>query len=152
MHQRSVSLILILVAGLLLAAPAGVLAAKPTMERGSFTETFPDDFILDLCGIETMTTWTQHWSVKTFADGSEQVHVNRTFVSDDPRLPIEKGAGATFVSPDGVRTVVDKPIQLIRRGGGVILLDAGRITFGNELEIHGPHPSLFVDLADYYCP
>jgi hypothetical protein len=57
--------------------------------------------------------------------GSEQVHVVRTFVSDDPRLPIERGAGTTFIAPDGTRKVVGKPLQLIGPDGGVRILDAG---------------------------
>jgi hypothetical protein len=127
-------------------------AAGPTIERGRFRERFFDDFILELCGIETYTTLTQVFSVKTFPDGSEQVHVVRTFVSDDPRLPIERGAGTTFVAPDGTRTVIGKPIQLIGPDGGVRLLDAGLVEFGDELVVRGPHPSLDADLAEYYCP
>jgi hypothetical protein len=143
----------ILVIGLLAlqAAPAGA-AGRPTIERGQIRERFFDDFIFELCGIETYTTWTERFSVKTFADGSQQVHVVRTFVPEDPRLPIEKGAGTTFVSPDGTRRVVGKPIQLIGPDGGVRLIDAGLVEFGDELIIRGPHPSLDADLADYYCP
>ena len=91
--------------------------------------------------------------MKTFPDGSQQVHVTRTFVSDDPRLPIEKGAGTTFIDANGVRTVIGTPIHLIGPNGGTRLIDAGLVTFGNELVVRGPHPSLFVpDLAPYYCP
>jgi hypothetical protein len=126
---------------------------KPVIERASFVDVFPDDFILDLCGIETTTKLTQRDEVKTFPDGSQQVHVTRTFVSDDPRLPVEKGAGTTFITPDGVPTVTGTPIHLIGPDGGTRLIDAGRVTFGTELDVRGPHPSLFVpDLAPYYCP
>jgi hypothetical protein len=91
--------------------------------------------------------------VTTFPDGSQQVHITRTFVSDDPRIPIEKGAGTTFIDANGVRTVVGTPIHLIGPNGGTRLIDAGLVTFGDELEVRGPHPSLFVpDLAPYYCP
>jgi hypothetical protein len=136
------------------AAPvAGAAGGKPVIERGSFVDVFEDDFIFDLCGIETTTTLTQRFEVKTFPDGSQQVHVTRTFVSDDPRLPIEKGAGTTFIDANGVRTVVGTPIHLIGPNGGTRLIDAGLVTFGDELEVRGPHPSLFVpDLAPYYCP
>lgn len=138
------------------AATAGaVQAGGPTRDGGSFTERFFDDFIFDLCGIETFTTWTQHWSSKVFKDGSEVVHVNRKFVSDDPRLPIEKGAATSFIAPDGTRRVVGKPIQLIGPKGGVRILDAGWVEFdplGNVVDMRGPHPSLDVDLALYYCP
>lgn len=131
-----------------------VLAAPPKIERGSFTETFADDFLFDLCGIRTQTTLTQRWSVKTSANGSESVHVVRTFVPADRRLPVEKAAGVTFVAPDGSRRVVGKPIQLIGPRG-VRLLDAGWVAFdadGSVSTVRGPHPSLDANLADFYCP
>lgn len=137
---------------LLLGAAAPAAAARPTIFRERFEERFADDFIRDLCGIETFTTWTQHHTVKIFPNGSEQVHVVRTFVSDDPRLPIEKGAATTFIAPDGTRRVVGKPLQLIGPDGGVRILDAGWVEFGEETLVRGPHPSLGVDLAPYYCP
>jgi hypothetical protein len=133
--------------------PASPAAARgPTIQHERFEERFADDFILDLCGIETVTTWTQQHTIKIFPDGSEQVHVVRTFVSDDPRLPIERGAATTFIAPDGTETVVGKPLQLIGPDGGVRILDAGWVEFGEELIVRGPHPSLGVDLAPYYCP
>jgi hypothetical protein len=130
-------------------------AAPPVTERGSFVETAEDEFILELCGIQTQTTWTQHWSVTEFADGSQIVHVVRTFVPDDPRLPVEKGAGTTFIAPDGTRRVVGTPLHLFDPDGGVRLLDAGWVEFdpdGDLSDVRGPHPSLDVDLHDYYCP
>lgn len=137
-------------------AAAGASAAAPAIERGRFEERFFDDFILELCGIETFTTLTQTFSVKTFPDGSEQVHVVRTFVPDDPRIPDERGAATAFVAPDGTRTVIGKPLQLFGTDGGVRLLDAGLVEFGDELVIHGRHDELVfdpdVDLAPYYCP
>jgi hypothetical protein len=135
------------------AAPAAGAGGKPVIERDSFVDVFADDFIFDLCGIETTTTLTQRFEVKTFPDGSQQVHVTRTYVSEDPRLPIEKGAGTTFIDADGVRTVAGTPIHLIGPRGGTRLIDAGLATFGDELDVRGPHPSLLVpDLAPYYCP
>ena len=141
-----------------LAGGAGTAAAAgggPTITNGGESLTFADDFILDLCGIETDTTLTEKWTHKQFRDGSETLHVVRTFVSADPRLPIEKGAGTTFTAPDGSRRVVGKPLQLIGPDGGVRVLDAGWVLFdpdGNLVEMRGPHPSLGVDLADLYCP
>jgi hypothetical protein len=81
---------------------AGAAAADgPIIDRFTFVETMPDDFILDICGIDTMTTITGSITVKEFPDGSVQEHVNITLVSDDPRLPIEKQA-ATRGSADAV--------------------------------------------------
>ena len=67
------------------AAPA--VADGPVIERASYVERFEDDYILDLCGIETWTTVTERWSSKKFPDGSEIFHVVRPFVPDDPLLP-----------------------------------------------------------------
>ena len=152
MNHRAISLSVgvALIVGAMSAPSAQ--AGGPLQERGSTTETFFDDVIFELCGIETMTTLTQHWSVKTYADGSEVVHVTRTYVSDDPRLPIEKGAATSFNAPDGTRRVVGKPIQLIGPKGGVRILDAGWIEIGDTITMRGPHPSFGIDLAPYYCP
>ena len=67
-------------------------AGGPTRHGDAYTDTFVDDFIFDLCGIATMTTVTERFSVKTFADGSQIVHANREFVPADVRIPIEVGA------------------------------------------------------------
>jgi hypothetical protein len=149
------SLVIATTIGLTATSATAASAAPPVRESGSFVRTFDDAFILVLCGIKTRTTETQRWSSTVRADGSEVVHVVRTFVSDDPRLPVEKGAGTTFIAPDGTRRVVGKPIQLIGPTGGVRLLDAGQVVFdpaGNPSDVRGPHPSLDADLRDYYCP
>lgn len=136
----------------LLLLPSAVSAAGPQIERGSFVDRFFDDFIYDLCGIETYTTLTERWSLKTFPDGTEQVNVVRTFVSDDERLPIEKGAATAFNYPDGTRTVVGKPIQLFDPEGGVRLIGAGWTHFGEDgVTIRG-RDGLNIDEAAYYCP
>jgi hypothetical protein len=152
MSRRTIGPALVagILAASLVAGAAG--AAQPTRDGGRFTVTEFDVFIFELCGIETMTTWTQVWSVKDFADGSSIVHVTRRFVPEDPRLPIEKAGGTTFIAPDGTRTVVGTPIHLIARNGGTTILDAGLIVLGDEITVRGPHPSFDVDLADYYCP
>ena len=141
-----------------LAGGAGTAAAAgggPTVTTGGGTETFADDFILDLCGIETETTVTERWTLKEFPDGSETLHVVRTFVSADPRLPVEKGAATSFIAPDGSRRVAGTPLHLIWPHGGTRTVDAGWVLFdadGNLVEMRGPHPSLGADLADLYCP
>jgi len=133
-----------------------VQAGGPARDSDSYTVTFFDDFIFELCGIETMTTLTERWTFKEFADGSAIFHVNRTFVPDDPRIPVERGAGTSLIAPDGSRVVVGKPTQLFDRDGGIRLLDAGRAMFdefGEVISISGQSVSLVVDdLAPYYCP
>lgn len=138
--------------GIATSGVTAVLAAEPEIIHGTNRETFFDDFILDLCGIETMTTVTEHWTLWRYADGSEKFQSSRMFVSEDPRLPVEYGAGMSTFAPDGTQTVQGSPIRLRRPGEGIILLDAGFVSFGNDLTVHGPHPSLDIDLAEAYCP
>jgi hypothetical protein len=156
MTRRSI-LIALAVAVLATMLPAGLaLGGGPAIIRDSYTVTIHDDFIEELCGIDTVTTVTERWSLKEFADGSAILHVNRTFVPDDPRFPVEKGAGTSFIAADGSRTVVGKPTQLFEPGGGIRLLDAGRALFdasGNLVAVRGRSESLAAaDLAVYYCP
>jgi hypothetical protein len=141
------------------AAPAGASGGggAPTIEHARYTDVLaPDDFLLDLCGIETNTTVTELDILKTWPDGSQTFHVERTFVPDDPRLPIERGAGTSYFAPDGTQLrIVGKPIQLIsRRGGGVRALDAGQTILGDPTVVHG-HTDVGLgneDLAPFYCP
>ena len=154
-RTSSWALVIVPALGLTATTATAASAAPQVRDSGSTVRTFDDTFIRGLCGIRTRTTETQRWSSTVRADGSEVVHVVRTFVSDDPRLPIEKGAGTTFRAPDGSSRVVGKPIQLIGPNGGVRLLDAGRVVFdraGNPTDVRGPHPSLGADLRAYYCP
>ena len=123
------------------------------IERGTTRDTFFDDYLFDICGIETMTTVVEHWTLKTFPDGSQQFQSSRTFTPEDRRIPIEKGGAMGFYTPEGEKTVAGKPLQLIsQQGGGVTVLDAGRVTFGDVLDVRGPHPSLDMDLVELYCP
>lgn len=136
-----------------LMATAPALAAKPeTVHSGKYTDTFFDDFILELCGIETMTTVTEHWTLTTYADGSQRFTNGRKFVPLSTELTwIEYGAGMSTWDANGVQTVHGSPLRIQRRGEGMILLDAGYVTLTDDPTIHGPHPSLEMDLADVYC-
>ena len=137
------------------AAPASASGGAPTITRGGGQETFADDFILELCGIESDVTVTERWTLTQFPDGSETLQVERSFVSSDPRIPTERGAGISFTASDGTRRVVGKPIQLFDPDGGVRVIDAGWVEFdseGEQIDTRGPHPSLDIDLADLYCP
>ena len=137
----------------LAAGAGGALAAKPASEHsGQVRETFFDEFIYDLCGIETMTTVTERWTLTTYADGSQRFTNSRRFVPADRRIPIEFGAGMSTWDANGVQTVHGSPIRLQLRGGGIVLLDAGFVTLSDDPTVHGPHPSLDLDLAELYCP
>jgi hypothetical protein len=144
-----------LLLGLAVAAPAS--AAGPVFrESDAYTDRFFDDFIWDLCGIETWTTLTERWTFTEFADGSTVFHDVRTFVPDDPRIPIERGAATSFNATDGSRVVIGSPTRLTyRNGGGTLVLDAGRGTIdpnGDLVDTRGRASSWVVDLADVYCP
>jgi len=140
--------------GILSAGATSAFAAKPDTERqGKETVTFFDDFILDVCGISTMTTVTENWTLTTYADGTQRFVDSRTFVPADKRIPIEYGAGMSTWDVNGVQTVHGSPLRLrSQQGGGIRILDAGLVTLGDDITVHGPHPSLDVDLTDYYCP
>jgi hypothetical protein len=153
--QRITTCAAIAAAALVVLPAAPASAGRPVIERASYTDRVVDDLILDLCGIETWTTVTERWSSKRFPDGSEIFHVVRTFVPDDPRIPVEKGAATSYFAPDGSRTTVGTPIHLMDQSGGTMLIDAGRALFdsdGNLVSVNGPHPALESDLAEYYCP
>ncbi len=154
-RTASWSLAITTAVGLATVPATAASAAAPVTERGSFVETFDDEFILELCGIVTRTTLTQRWSATVYPDGSEIVHVVRTFVPEDPRVPVEKGAGTTFIAPDGTRRVVGKPVQLFDPDGGVRLLATGWVEFDPDGDIsraRGAHSPLPEDLSEYYCP
>ena len=142
---------------LVVALGAGnVQAAGPEQISDSYTDTFFDDFIFELCGIETMTTVTERWTLKIYPDGSEVFHDVRTFVPADRRIPVEKGAGTSFTALDGWRRVVGKPIQLFYPDGGVKTLDAGQAIFdanGDLVDVRGRHDFITgSDKAELYCP
>ena len=151
-HTATLSVALALAISALASVPA--MAGGPVRTSDAYTVTFFDDFIFELCGIETETTLTERWVRKDFPDGSSTLQVTRTFVPDDPRIPIEKGAGTGRTAPDGSKVVVGSPIRLYDRHGGLRLLDAGRAIFdpfGDIVSHHG-HSEIFdVDLATAYC-
>jgi hypothetical protein len=133
-------------------AMAGSGGGKPTVEREVVTETFVDEFIFDICGVETNTTLTQRMTTKTFPDGSQTVHVVAEFVPEDPSIASERAAWTDFVEPDGTVTTKGLAIRLYRQGGGTIIRDAGWVRFlDGGLVVRGPHPFLETNPADVYC-
>jgi hypothetical protein len=116
---------------------------KPTIERDVIEETFFDDFILDVCGVETFTTQTEVNIIKTFPDGSQTVHRRVQFVPDDPNIASERWARTDFFAPDGTERIVGLAIRLYRHGEGTIIRDAGWVqVLEDGLVIRGPHPFL----------
>jgi hypothetical protein len=131
--------------------------AGPVVVHTEYSDVLaPDDFFLDLCGIVTSTAVKEVDVLKTWPDGSQTFHVERSFVPSDPRLPIERGAGTAYFAPDGTMTAITgKPIQLIDRHGGVRALDAGLTVLGGSTAVHHGHLDVGIDnpnLASLYCP
>ena len=129
---------------------------RPVIERQHYVDYLaPDDFFIDLCGIVTNTTVKELDILKTWPDGSQSFHVERSFIPDDPRLPIERGAATSYFAPDGTMLrITGKPIQLIGPHGGVRALDAGLTMLGDPTVVHG-HNDVGIhnsDLAPFYCP
>ena len=134
------------------AGPAVAAGGKPVMERETFEVTYFDDFIFDLCGVETMTTQTQTTTIKTFPDGSVTEHINVEYVPDDPSIASERYGRTNFFAPDGTQTIVGLAIRLYRKGEGTIIRDAGWVRVEEDgLVIRGPHPFLETDPAEVYC-
>ncbi len=128
-------------------------AAGPVRMSDAYTDTFFDDFIFELCGIETLTTVTERWTLKEFADGTATLHVNREFLPHDRRIPLERGAGTSFFAVDGTQTTVGSLTRLFDQDSHrLLLVDGGRVVFGDEIAIRGHVESFDVDLAEYYCP
>lgn len=155
MHRRTATLSIVAALVIGSVATASAQAAGPIRESDAYTERFHDGLILELCGIDTWTTLIERWTWKLYPDGSEMLQVTRTFIPDDPRIPIEKGAGISFTAADGSRLVIGKPLQLFEPDGGVRILDAGIAAFdadGRLVLARGPHPSLDADLVELYCP
>jgi hypothetical protein len=128
----------------------------PVIERQHYVDYLtPDDFFIDLCGIVTNTTVNELDILKTWPDGSQSFHVERSFIPEDPRLPIERGAATSYFAPDGAMLAIKgKPIQLIGPHGGVRALDAGLTLLGDPTVVHG-HNDVGIgneDLAPFYGP
>jgi hypothetical protein len=165
MLRRSKVFLMFLLAAAAIAPPAALSAnhntagagGAPLVEHSAYTDVLaPDDFFIDLCGITTTTTVKEVDILKTWPDGSQTFHVERSFVPSDPRLPIERGAGTAYFAPDGSMTkITGKPIQLIDRHGGVRALDAGLTVLGGPTAVHHGHLDVGIDnpnLASLYCP
>jgi hypothetical protein len=125
---------------------------KPTVEREVIQETYFDEYILDICGVETNTTQTQRTTIKAFPDGSETVHITAEWIPDDPTIASERWGRTDRIAPDGTLTVFGLAIRLFRQGEGTIIRDAGWIRFLEDGRVfRGPHTFHDTDPADVYC-
>ncbi len=153
MHRSTLARALVIAAVGSAIFAGSVSAAPPSRFGDSYTERFYDP----LCGLDQWTTLTERWTWTEFANGSATLHVVRTFVPDDPRLPVEKGAGTNHISPDGTETVTGSPLLLFwpESSGrhGVMVIAAGRTVFSeDDVTFRGTNPDLSDEaLAQYYC-
>ena len=172
---------LVVVALVATAVPTALAAGggRPLVQE-RFDDRFVEDpelFVLDVCGVEVRTEFHFWGSFTLYPDMTARNHVNTDIVSTDPDtgevLLVERNAQNIFSEPvveifdeeagtltlmfeDTVRGV---PFTWRVPGEGVILLDAGSVTFNATLvidlatdevisfeetlsDVHGPHPSL----------
>jgi hypothetical protein len=129
-------------------------AASPTVRvDDSYTVRVHDP----MCGIDQWTTLTERWTWTEFSDGSATLHVVRTFVPDDPRLPVEKGGGTNHMSADGTSTVTGAPLVLYWPEStgkhGIMVIAAGQAVFTEDGAVFvGRTPDLSDEaLEGYYC-
>jgi hypothetical protein len=143
----------IAVVGSVLVAGSASAASPEVRVSDSYSVRFYDP----MCGLDQWTTLTERWTWTEFSDGSATLQVVRTFVPDDPRLPIEKGAGFNRMSPDGTETVTGSPLLLYwpKSTGkhGVMVIAAGQAVFSDDdATFRGRTPDLSDEAIDqYYC-
>jgi hypothetical protein len=143
------------IAVLIAIASAPAMAAgggKPIVKHEVIHETFFDEYLFEICGVESDTTQTQRTTTKTFADGSQTIHHVAEWVPHDPSLASERWGRTDRIAPDGTHTIVGLAVRVYRQGEGTIIRDAGWIRFFEDgLVVRGPHPFFVTDPADVYC-
>jgi hypothetical protein len=188
--RRTALVVVVLVAT---AAPAALAAGggMPLVQE-RFDDRFveePEPFVLELCGVEVRTEFHFWGNFTLYPDMTARTHFNDEIVSTDPDtgdvLLIERNSGNVFSEP--VVEIIDEeagtltlmfedtfrgvPLKWRVPGGGVILLDAGTVTFSATVvidlatdevisfeetlsDLHGPHPSLTQpddETTDIFC-
>lgn len=178
--RRLGRMVLVVVVLLVAASPAALAAGggRPLIQE-RFDDRFvedPEPFVLDVCGVEVRTEFHFWGNFTLYADMTARTHVNAHIVSTDPMgkvLLVERNAFNVFSEPvveiideeAGTLTVMFEdtfrgvPLKWRVPGQGVILLDAGTVTFTVTLvidfdtgdvisfeeaisDMHGPHPFL----------
>ena len=184
---------LVVVVLMAMAAPAALAAGggRPLVQE-RFDEEFveePDLFVLEVCGVEVRTEFHFWGNFTLYPDMTARTHFNDDIVTTDPDsgdvLLIERNSGNVFSEPvaelideeAGTLTVMFEdtfrgvPLKWRVPGEGVILLDAGTVTFTGTVvidlatdeviffeetlsDLHGPHPSLTQsdnETTDIFC-
>ena len=124
---------------------AGTAAADPPT---TFTDTFTevDEFLSELCGAEITISATFTDRTVVLNDGSVLHHSTfRATITGPGGSLIEREVWWAYESGDSV-TVTGLPLSFRSPDGGVVIRDAGYISFipGEEgpTVVHGPHPFL----------
>jgi len=184
---------LVVVALVATAVPTALAAGggRP-LEQERFDDRFvddPDPFVLDECGVEVRTEFHIWGTFRLYPNMTARNHFNTHIVSKNPDtggvLLVERNAGNVLSEPvveiideeAGTLTVMFEdtfkgvPLKWRVPGEGVVLLDAGTVTFNQTLvidlatdevisfdetlsDVHGPHPSLALsetERTDIFC-
>jgi hypothetical protein len=184
---------LVVVALVATAAPTAFAAGggRPLVQE-RFNDQFvedPDLFVLDECGVEVRTEFHFWGNFTLYPNLTARTHVNAHIVSSDPDtgevLLVERTSSNIFSEPEveildeeaGTLTLMFEdtyrgvPFKWRVPGQGVVLLDAGTVTFNTTLvidlatdevisfeetlsDLHGPHPSLTQpdsETLDIFC-
>ena len=180
--------ILAVVVLLAAAAPAAFAAGggQPLVQE-RFDERFVEEpglFALDVCGVEVRAEFHFWGNFTLYADMTARTHFNDHIVATNPAtgevLLVERNSGNVFSEPvvetvdeeAGTLTVMFEdtfrgvPFKWRVPGEGVILLDAGTVTFTGTVvidlatdevisfeetisDLHGPHPSLSLSESEF---
>ena len=161
-------------------SPAAQANGNKPIFQEKFDDRFvedPDLFVFDVCGVEVATEFHFFGKFTLFSDMSSKTHVNVNIQSVDPDtgaiLLREKDTLNIFSEPvveildeaAGTLTIIfedtvkGNPFKWLVPGEGVLILDAGQVTFSATLvidlatgdvisfdeaisNIKGPHPAL----------
>jgi hypothetical protein len=162
------------------------LAAQP-LERVKYSDAdgpFRDDFLSDACGFDVYTEFTVKGVFTLFDDFSGKDHQNfEAIYSAGGKRLIERDGFTVFFTPEtqsvegSILTITFSetfkglPLKWMQPGNGVLIRDAGRVTFdytvvidldtGEEIsfeqevsDVKGPHPFLDLtqqELLDILC-
>lgn len=128
------------------AAPAGAAAAsRPDHFSDSGTNVEASAFYSEICGEEITVTFSLRETTVFFEKGSEYPHQHlvqyRATISGPGGSLIVRNAYRDYDAGDS-STFTGLPLRILNPDGGVVLRDAGFITFNEDGTsiVHGPHP------------
>jgi hypothetical protein len=131
-------------AAISLALAPATAAATPTIDRFAFQDTAIYSSLSDECGFTVWRDVNLRGSDTQFGDGREQIHIHVVNVVWANGHTLTDNDDFTITIRDGIQTFTGTLFNINVRGQGMILLDAGRITFDatGVIFLGGPHQSL----------